>query len=251
MSITKADRYRPDILDAYEVGSDGTYVFLTTTVVSTTSGTKVVVVSLPVDGEGLLTSKDHPVEPGDKVTITGTSGGLGDGTFTIASITSDTIFVVVEAIGTSTGGSVDFKYVPGAKRTGFDPSGLIHTTATNVEDAIREYDSFIVSPTEHAALRQLIHLADGVGGPMEAWASGAYRQILPAADPFPTSIIWWTDATLTKKIVSKLVTFDGQKRVTALQWASYAADGTTVIATVTDSITYSSVFEVNRTRTVT
>jgi hypothetical protein len=102
-----------------------------------------------------------------------------------------------------------------------------------------------ITPAQHAALRQLIHLADGVGGPMEDWASGSYRETLPANSPFPTSVIWYTDNTKTFKIIEKLITFDGQYRVTQVLWAVYASDGVTVIA-------YSGTlpFELNRTRTV-
>ena len=117
--------------------------------------------------------------------------------------------------------------------------------------AFAEFANNAISPVEHERLRQLIHLADGVGGPMDGWPSGSYRETLPAGDPFPTLITWWTDAGKTKKIVEKLVTFDGQKRVTALKWTVYDADGVTALAQVTDAIVYSTVFETSRTRTVT
>lgn len=113
-------------------------------------------------------------------------------------------------------------------------------------------ESPIVTEIIHAALRQLVHLADGVGGPWEAWASGSYREILPAASVFPTSIIWWTDNTKTKKIVAKSLTYTASKMPATIQWAAYDSDGLTVIATVTDTMTYSSsIFETSRTRTVT
>jgi hypothetical protein len=102
----------------------------------------------------------------------------------------------------------------------------------------------------HPVLRELIHLA-AAGGPMEGWASGAFRETLPLGDPFPTSIIWYEDATKTKKIVAKLLVLAPNKLPTSIIWSVYASDGTTVIATVTDAITYTTVFEVSRTRTVT
>jgi len=145
MPLTKADLIDIDFLDSYELRSDGSVVYLTVAVVSTTTGTKVVVVGTPADGEGIQTSRDHPVEVGDFVVITGTSGGLGNGTFTVASITNDTTFVVVEAIGTSTGGSVDFKYPVGASRIGFNPAALLHTTSLNVQDAIKDLDAAITA----------------------------------------------------------------------------------------------------------
>jgi len=91
----------------------------------------------------------------------------------------------------------------------------------------------------------------GTEGPWLATLSGAYRETLPAADPFPTLITWWTDNTKTKKLMTKLLTLGTNKLPTAIQWSVYGPDGTTVIAQITDSITYSSVFETSRTRTVT
>jgi hypothetical protein len=111
-------------------------------------------------------------------------------------------------------------------------------------------ESAVVTELAHAVLRQLAHLADGVGGPFEGWTSGAFRETLPSG-PFPTSVIWWTSAAKTHKIVQKLIAYNANKTPTATQWSAYASDGTTVIAQVTDTMTYSSVFETSRTRTVT
>lgn len=145
MSISKADLVDADIVDAAELASDGTATYLTVTVVSTTTGTKVVVVNLAADGEGIFNGRDHPAEAGDIVVITGTSGGLGNGTFTVASVTNDTTFVVNEAIGTSTGGSVTFIYPVGAGRVGFDPAGLMNVTSTNVQGALSDLDGAITA----------------------------------------------------------------------------------------------------------
>lgn len=101
----------------------------------------------------------------------------------------------------------------------------------------------------HKTIRQLIHLADGVGGPMEGFTSGAYREITPT-NPFPTSIIWYDDVTKTKKIVEKTLTYNANKTINTLQWKVYDTDGVTVLATVTDTISYSGVFETSRTRAI-
>lgn len=98
---------------------------------------------------------------------------------------------------------------------------------------------------EHARLRQLIHLADN--GPMEYWASGAYKEILPAAAPFPTSVTWWTDVTKTLRIVDKTYTYTGIFPTT-IEWRAYDVDGATILATVTDTLTYLGPFEVSRVR---
>jgi hypothetical protein len=105
-----------------------------------------------------------------------------------------------------------------------------------------------VTETGHKTLRQLIHFIDG--GPAEGFASGAYRETLPSADPFPTTITWWTSAAKTAKIVDKTITYNANKTANTVQWRVYDVDGSTVLATVTDAIAYSSVFETSRTRTI-
>jgi len=99
----------------------------------------------------------------------------------------------------------------------------------------------------HKALRQLIHFIEN--GPAESFASGAYRETLPAANPFPTSVVWWESSSKVKKIVERLLTWTGVN-LTTDQWKVYDTDGSTVLATVTDSISYSGVFETSRTRTI-
>lgn len=105
-----------------------------------------------------------------------------------------------------------------------------------------------LTPGQHEALRQLIHFIDS--GPATGFLSGAYREILPAADPFPTSETWYEDNTKAKKIVETLTTYAGPVPST-ITWNMYDTDGTTVLATATDTITYASgVFEISRTRTL-
>lgn len=104
----------------------------------------------------------------------------------------------------------------------------------------------IDAPT-HEALRQLIHLADG-GGPFETF-SGSVCDTGPI--PFPTASIWYTDSTRTKKIVEQNVVYNPNKTFSQVQWKVYAVDGVSVIATSIDAITYSSIFETSRTRTIT
>ena len=105
----------------------------------------------------------------------------------------------------------------------------------------------------HRTLRQLIHFIDN--GPAEGFASGAYREILPAADPFPTTITWWESSSKLKRIVEKTITRSGGGATdvtpTPIVWDVYDTDGTTKLATVSDAITYSGVFETSRTRTIT
>jgi len=97
----------------------------------------------------------------------------------------------------------------------------------------------------HKVLRQLIHFIEA--GPAEGFASGAYQEITGTV--FPTAIVWWESSAKLKKIVERLLTWTGIN-LTTDQWKVYAADGVTVLATVTDAISYSGVFETNRTRTI-
>jgi hypothetical protein len=103
----------------------------------------------------------------------------------------------------------------------------------------------------HKALRQLIHFIEE--GPAEGFASGAYKEV--TGQPFPTSIIWWESAAKLKKIVEKTITRTGGSATnvtpTPIAYKVYAADGTTVVAEVSDAITYDGVFEISRTRTIT
>lgn len=150
--ISRADVADGDFADAEELASDGSVVFLTVSVVSTTSGTQTVVVGTPADGEGIKTSRDHPVEPGDFAVITGTTGGLGDGIFTVSTVVDDTTFTVVESIGTSTGGSVDFLYQPGAKLVGFDFDDQNVTTANKLQAVITDISNASLLDDEPGSL---------------------------------------------------------------------------------------------------
>ena len=108
-----------------------------------------------------------------------------------------------------------------------------------VKDTIGVYDP--------RALRSLIHFINE--GPADGFASGAYKEILPSSNPFPISVIWWASAAKLKKIVEKTLTYTGAFPTTIV-WKSYASDGVTVLATVSDAISYSGAFETARTRTI-
>ena len=134
--IQATDVIDADFVDSAELASDGTSVYLTTTVTSTTHGTSTVVVGYASDGEGILYSKDHPVAPGDIVTLSGTSGA--DGTYHVATIPTDTSFTTVEPIATSTGGSVSFIYPAGATNVGFDRLEQAVTNSNITQQALTD-----------------------------------------------------------------------------------------------------------------
>ena len=105
-----------------------------------------------------------------------------------------------------------------------------------------------LSEAGHKALRQLIHFIDD--GPAEGFASGAFKQTTGGV--FPTAETWFVVGSTPPagKIVELLTTWASAK-ITQEIWKIYDTDGSTVLATVTDAITYSGVFETSRTRTIT
>lgn len=105
-----------------------------------------------------------------------------------------------------------------------------------------------LTPTTHQTLRQLIHFINE--GPATGFLTGAYKEILPFGNPFPTSITWWESAAKLKKIVEKTYVYNQNKTPATIAWAMYATDGVTVIATISDAIAYTSVFETSRVRTI-
>ena len=114
--------------------------------------------------------------------------------------------------------------------------------------SLEELSTLSLTPSNHRTLRQLIHFIDD--GPAGGFATGAVKQILPSANPFPTSVIWWEDALLTKRIVDKIIVRNPNKTPATVQWRMYDVDGTTVLETVTDTYAYSGIFEISRTRAI-
>lgn len=104
-----------------------------------------------------------------------------------------------------------------------------------------------ITAEQHKVLRQLIHFIED--GPAEGFASGAYKETTPTG-PFPTGEVWWESAAKLKKLVSLDTTWTGAVP-TAEVWKVYDVDGSTTLATVADSISYSGIFETSRTRTIT
>lgn len=105
-----------------------------------------------------------------------------------------------------------------------------------------------ITKSQHENLRQLIHFIND--GPGTGFVSGAFKEILPLTSVFPTSIIWWESSAKLKKIVSKTFTYNPNKTPATIVWQMYAIDGVTVIATVSDTISYSGIFETTRIRNI-
>lgn len=106
-----------------------------------------------------------------------------------------------------------------------------------------------LSAVTHKTLRQLIHFIDD--GPAEGFASGSFKEILPAANPFPTSEVWWESSSKLKKILELTTTRNANQTPATEEWKMYDTDGSTVLVTLTDTIAYSGVFETTRTRALT
>lgn len=104
-----------------------------------------------------------------------------------------------------------------------------------------------LTENSHRTIRQLIHFIED--GPAEGFASGAFKETLPSGSIFPTSEIWWESSSKLKKIISLDTTWTGVT-ITQEVWKIYDTDGSTALATVTDTISYSGIFETSRTRTI-
>ena len=109
-----------------------------------------------------------------------------------------------------------------------------------------------ITEAQHKILRQLIHFIDE--GPAEGFTSLAYKETLPVGDPFPTSVTWYESSSKAVKIVEKIITRTGggatKVKPTPIVWKVYNSSDA-LIATVSDAIAYSGVFESTRTRTIT
>lgn len=258
--IRKEDIADVDIVDAIELRSDSyslNSIYASTSCVSTAALIKTVTIGTFPDGSGILYNVDLPVESKDIVWIFGTSGAVGDGYYTVDQVLTDTTFTINENFGNSTGGTVQFRHPSGALKVGFDSSDTCVITTNTVQEALEELDAALcegpgdlLTDVEHPKLRQLIHLADGgVGGPYEGFLSGAYREVIgPLLTP--SNITWYVSASKTAKIVDKNIIYNGVLQPTVIQWQAYKTDGYSVLASVTDNITYNIIFETSRLRTI-
>jgi hypothetical protein len=85
---------------------------------------------------------DDPLEPGDLLTISGSSAADGD--YTVEAVVSDTEFQVVETIPDSTGGTVDFIHPEGASRVGIDNVNMPEVTGSTLNLALRQMSTTLV-----------------------------------------------------------------------------------------------------------
>ena len=204
--IRHEDIFDADIVDAVELLSSGSTVIATDTLVSTVNATKRVTVSTYN-----LDDPDAPIEPGDIVVI---AGNAAEGTYHVASIVSTTIFVVVESIPGSTGGSITFYDPPGATKIGISPTNLTTTTATILQNAFGSIDlnhALVATPTDRAITFAATRTSGQVS--RETWTYTATSLLLKSID-------YTRVGGLVTSFVTKI----------------FAADGTTIIAQTTDII---------------
>ena len=105
--------------------------------------------------------------------------------------------------------------------------------------------SITESDTMHATLRQFAHFVDD--GPGEGFASGAYKETLPAGAPFHTSEVWWASSAKLLKLIELNITRDASKKPIVETWTLFGGVGNVLVELV-DSIVYSGPFELSRTR---
>lgn len=218
--ITREELDDTGIVDAAELsarGAPGSAFRSGTSVISTTADTKTVVVS-----SGLRYGNLDPVEVGD---ITIISGNDAAGTYTVQSVTSDTTFVVVEAIPSSTGGSVAFKHPAGAVRVGVDSTGLLNTSASNAQQALADLDSAIVTEADHENLDTLVH----------ALSETSYTEVTRDGNGRVTDVIVWTSPAKTTKIRETTLTRTSD-RVSQVVSKQYNGSGA-LLQTLTEGIT--------------
>jgi len=104
------------------------------------------------------------------------------------------------------------------------------------------FSSYLIS---HDVLRSLIHFIDD--GPASGFATGAYK-VTTYSGIFPIDEVWYTSSAQLLKIVKKTTTWTGILPTTIV-WRMYNESGV-ILATVTDTVSYSGLFEANRSRTI-
>lgn len=83
------------------------------------------------------------------------------------------------------------------------------------------------------------------GKPGEGWASGLYREY--TGSPWRTAQTWWTNSSKTTKIYEALYTRNSRHQATTIVHNLYASDGTTLVSTITETVTYTGPEENTRT----
>jgi len=224
--LTRADVSDADFTDAAELAATGLADFRSgVAVASTVSATKTVNL---VAGAALVHG-DDPVEPEDKISLTGCAAA---GTYTVATVVDDVTLTVAEAISDSTGGAAAFRYVPGAQRVGFNPTGLVNISAQTVQAALVQVDGAIsaggITEAVHEALDTIVHEIDET----------SYDEVTYTGSN-PTNVTTWATVAKLKKIREEQYTYASGKvtQCVTIQYDSTGAEKmrTTEVYTYTGS----------------
>jgi hypothetical protein len=115
--------------------------------------------------------------------------------------------------------------------------GLRFTEPTVGVKKLNRLVSNSLSDTQsHQALLDIIHFLDD--GPGDGWASGAVR-VRVGTGPNAGGWVWYTSTAMTARIIDMTVTYPaGSILPQTKAWRLYAANGTSVIRTLTDTYTW-------------
>jgi len=206
MSGPGAEDFRDDsIVDALELGSDGTtIIFSGATVVSTASGSQLVILS------GVDLFRSEQLENGDIITLSGTSGA--DGNYTVNAVVDIDRFSVNEAILSSSGGLCTARYAAGAGKVGFDSTGLTTVTANNVQDAIAELDTASAGDDPDSLFNEI--------------NEDSFDEIIYAGRKISSIITWASSAKLLK--IRELVMTYSRRKVSTITEIQYDGAGVEV-----------------------
>jgi len=145
--------------------------------------------------------------------------------------------------------NIDFDptfYSPDTSPPEVDSDQELTAHLAGIDAYFGELDGYFIEDEEHKKLRHLIHFIDD--GPAGGFETDGYKKIYPEADPFPVQTVWYDPNG--KKIVEKNITRNANKTPSTIEWKMFDSDGIIVLETVTDTITYSGIFEINRTRSI-
>lgn len=105
------------------------------------------------------------------------------------------------------------------------------------------------APDVDVTLRELLHFVGD--GPVQGAGLSAPREVRsPTGSPFPTSIVWYRTGAQTTRAMDVTITRDAQKRPTTIVHRLYGVDGVTVVLTITDTVTYSGGWVLQRDRVI-